>query len=237
MTHSYSAFSDNCIYFYGNRGIIPGMFRLQGVSRAFIVDQLKALTPPKSTGLDGIGTRFLKDGADALADVVISLVNLSITLKIVPACTKHAKVIPMYKKKGKLDVGNYRPVSVLTSISKVLEKAVHCQVEGYCNANNIIFPIQSGFRRSFLTDSCLVYLHDYTRDEIGMALLDIQKAFDSVNHEMLCEKIRLAGIEPDRVISYLEARKQMVCVGESYSSSETIKCGVPQGSVLVLSYV
>ena len=65
-----------------------------------------------------------------------------------------------------------------------------------------------------------------------MALLDVQKAFDSVNHEMLCEKIRLAGIEPDWFISYLAARKQMVCVGESYSSSETIKCGVCQGSVL-----
>ena len=121
---------DNCKSFYGNKGIIPGTFRLQGVSRAFIVDQLKALKPPTSTGLDRIGPRFLKDGADELADVVTYLVNLSITSKIVPACTKHAKVIPMYKKKSKLDIGNYRPVSVLTSISKVLEKAVHCQVEG-----------------------------------------------------------------------------------------------------------
>ena len=65
-----------------------------------------------------------------------------------------------------------------------------------------------------------------------MAPLDVQNAFDSVNHEMLCENIRLSGIEPDWCISYLAARKQMVCVGESYSSSETITCGVPQGSVL-----
>ena len=71
------------------------MFRLQGVSRVFIVDQLKALKPPESTGLDGIGPRFLKDGADALADVVTYLVNMSITSKIVPVCTKHATVIPM----------------------------------------------------------------------------------------------------------------------------------------------
>ena len=73
---------------------------------------MKALKPPKSNGLDGIGPRFLKDGADALADVVTYLVNMSITSNIVPACTKHAKVIPMYKKKSKLDVGNYRSVSV-----------------------------------------------------------------------------------------------------------------------------
>ena len=129
---SYSAFSNNCKSFYGNKGIIPGMFRLQGVSRTFIVDQLKALKPPKSTGLDGIGPKFLKNGADALADVVKYLVNMSITSKIIPACTKHTKVIPMYKKKSKLDVGNYIPIGVLTSISKVglLEKAVHCQVGG-----------------------------------------------------------------------------------------------------------
>ena len=132
------------------------MFRIQGVSRALILEQLKALKPQKGTGLDGIWPRFLKDGADALTDVVTYLVNLSITSKIVPACTKHAKVIPMYKKKSKLDVWNYRPVSVLTSISKVLEKAVHCQVEWYCNANNIISPMQSGFRKSFSTYSCLV---------------------------------------------------------------------------------
>ena len=173
-----------------------------------------------------------------MADVVTYLVKMSITSKVVPACTKHAKVIPMYKKKSKLDVGNYRPVSVLTSISNVLEKAVHSQVEGYCNANDIIFPMQSGFRWSLSTDSCSVCLHDYIRDEIskgklvGMALLDVQKAFDSVNHEMLCENIRLAEIEPDWFISYFEARKPMVCVGESYSNSETIKCGVPKGSVL-----
>ena len=115
-TDSYSTFSDNCKSFNGSKGIIPGMFRLQGVSRACIVDQLKALKPSKSTGLVGFGPRFLKDGADALTDVVTYLVNLSITSKIVPACTKHAKVIPMYMKKSKLDVGNYRPVSVLTSI-------------------------------------------------------------------------------------------------------------------------
>ena len=90
MTDSYSAFSDNCKSFYGNKGIIPGMFTLQGVSRAFILEQLKqALKPQKGTGLDGIGPRFLKDGADALVDVVTYLVNLSITSKIVPACTKH----------------------------------------------------------------------------------------------------------------------------------------------------
>ena len=92
MPDSYSAFSDNCKSFCGNKGIIPGMFRLQGVSRAFILE-LKALKPQKGTGLDGIGPRFLKDGADALAGVVTYLVNLSITSKKVPACTKHAKVI------------------------------------------------------------------------------------------------------------------------------------------------
>ena len=140
----------------------------------------------------------------------------------------------MYKKKSKLDVGNYRPVTVLTSISNVLERAVHCQVEGYCNANNIIFPMQSGFRRSFSTDICLVYLHDYIRDDIsrgklvGMALIDIQKAFDSVNHEMLCEKIRQAKIEPDWFISYLHPPLResggVAIVGSVVTTHSVISC-------------
>ena len=91
-----------------------------------------AFKPNKSTGLDDIGPRFLHDGAEALADVVTYIINLSISSKIVPECTKRAKVIPLYKKNNKLEVGNYRPVSILTSISKILEKAVHSQVEEYC---------------------------------------------------------------------------------------------------------
>ena len=234
----FSAFSNYCRSYYKNLGITPAMYVLKEVSSEFVLKELKTMNATKSTGLDNIGPKFLRDGADVLSDTITYLINLSIKNKIVPDCTKKAKVIPLYKKKSKLDVGNYRPVSVLTSLSKLLEKAVHGQVESFCNDSGIIYPFQSGFRRKYSTDTCLIHLHDYIRREIshgffvGMVMLDVQKAFDSVNHDMLCEKIRLAGMDPEWFRSYLHGRTQQVYVDNNMSSEQTIKTGVPQGSIL-----
>ena len=219
-------------------GITPNSFKLREVTPAFVKHQLKNLKIKKSTGVDNIGPRFLNDGADALTGIITHLINLSIKNKIVPKCTKGAKVTPLFKKNNKLEIGNYRPVSVLTSISKILEKAIHSQVENYCKSKNVIYPLQSGFRDKYSTTTCLIHLHDYIRREIekgnyvGMVMLDVQKAFDSVDHNMLCEKIRLLGIEPEWFKSYLSNRKQRVLVNGVYSSDQIIKCGVPQGSIL-----
>ena len=120
----------------------------------------------------------------------------------------------------------------------MLEKAVHIQVDQYCNDKGIIYPLQSGFRNSYSTDSCLMYLHEFISNAlskgkfVGMVILDVQKAFDSVDHSMLCEKIRLIRLDPEWFISYLHDRKQLVCVNDSMSQEQTIKCGVPQGSIL-----
>jgi len=234
----YSAFSYNCKHFYLKLNITPNMYTLQEVDQSFTLNELKEIDGTKSTGHDNIGPRFLCDGAEGLAPIITHLINLSIRTKIVPDCTKKAKVTPLFKKKSKLDVGNYRPVSVLTSISKLLEKAIYKQVETFCKEKKVIYPLQSGFRRCFSTSTCHIYLQDYIRKEIssgkfvGMVMLDVQKAFDSVDHDMLCEKIRLAGIDPEWFRSYLNSRKQLVSINNNLSSELTIKCGVPQGSIL-----
>lgn len=234
----YSAFTEHCSTFYRNLGISPGTYSIQNVDRNFILKELQKLKPNKSTGLDDISPRFLRDGAHILSDVIMHLVNLSISSKTVPNCTKKAKVVPLYKKGSRLDVGNYRPVSILTSISKILERAVYVQVVEHCKSNNIIYPLQSGFQKHYSTDTCLMYLQDHIRSEIskgnfvGMMMLDVQKAFDSVDHTMLCEKIRLAGIDEKWFQSYLTGRTQVVNINDYYSNENTIVCGVPQGSLL-----
>lgn len=97
----------------------------------------------------------------------------------------------MYKKNSRLEVENYRPISVLPCISKILEKWVYNQLQKYLVDNNIIYKYQSGFRPNNSTDTCLMYLTDLIKSEIskgnyvGMLLLDVQKAFDCVNHEIL----------------------------------------------------
>ena len=238
LNDTYSAFTTFCKNHYRNLGVTPGQLILQEIDHAFVLKELLSMKPNKSNGLDNIGPRFLKDGAHPLAHVITYLINLSIKNKCVPDCTKAAKVIPLHKKGSKLDVGNYRPVSILTSVSKILERAVYIQVEKHCKQHKIVYPLQSGFQQRYSTSTCLLHLHDTIRNEIsngnfvGLMMLDVQKAFDSVNHHMLCEKIRLAGIDNTWFKSYLTNRKQSVFVNDDQSERKEINCGVPQGSIL-----
>jgi hypothetical protein len=238
LVDSFSALSEHCKNFYRNLGVSPSMFKLQQVSSTFVKNQLNGLNPQKSTGLDTISPRFLKDGADNLTNIITHLINLSIRNKCVPTCVKKAKVTPLHKKGSKLEVGNYRPISILNAISKIIEKAVHLQVNNHCKKYNLYYPLQSGFRTSHSTDTCLIGFHDFIRSEIesgnyvGIVMIDVQKAFDSVNHNLLCQKIKLAGIEPDWFASYLCNRTQIVSMDNVTSSERIITCGVPQGSIL-----
>ena len=118
----------------------------------------------------------------------------------------------------------------------------------YLTENNILYEFQSGFRRKYSTDTCLLYLQDYIRKQIsnglytGMVLLDIQKAFDSVNHSILCKKLSALGVKSTAWFeSYLNCRSQIVSVNGSDSEPMALTCGEPQGSILgpilFLSYV
>ena len=105
---------------------------------------------------------------------------------------KNARVVPLYKKKqSKTKPGNYRPVSILMVTSKILERIVYNQLEHYLKENNLLYKLKSGFRPSFSTGTCLTFLMDYIRLEmdfenyIGMVMIDLLKAFDTVDHYIL----------------------------------------------------
>ena len=110
-------------------------------------------------------------------------------------------------------MGNYRPVSLLCIISKILEKAVYVQLEKYFIENNILYEFQSGFRKSYSTDTCLINLIDHIRMEnsqglyAGMVLLDLQKAFDTVDHDIHLNKLEIMGLNSSEWFkSYLKGR-------------------------------
>ena len=230
--------SDSFERFYSSKGVSSIAFELRDIDEEFIYDELCSLNIHKAVGLDDIAPRFLKDGAKQLSPIITHIVNLSIESRTVPQDLKLAKVIPLFKKNSRLEVGNYRPVSLLSTVSKILEKSIYVQLEHYLSSNNLIYQYQSGFRRGFSTETCLIFLTDYIRTQldlgkyVGMLLLDVRKAFDSVNHDVLCYKLEAMGIESAWFKSYLSNRQQLVSVDGVQSDLMQLSCGVPQGSLL-----
>ena len=227
--------------FYQQKGVLMDSFSLKEVSKEDVLAKLKALNPSKAPGLDNIPARFLRDAAVGIASSITHITNMSISQGQFPGELKLARVTPLFKKGNKLDPSNYRPVSILCAISKIMEKIIYEQIYSYVTALNLLFEFQSGFRRSHSTDTCLLYLTDHIRKEIdkgkycGMVMLDLQKAFDTVNHSILLSKLEALGFNSTSlkwVRSYLGERQQVVDIGGTLSSPLTLSCGVPQGSIL-----
>ena len=99
--------------------------------------------------MDGISPRFLKDGAEVLAKPICDIINLSIKLSVFPDKCEIAKLTPLFKKGSKTDSKNYRPISSLRLISKLIETAIHIQTQEYLKKNGLIYKFQSGFTKNF----------------------------------------------------------------------------------------
>ena len=172
---------------------------------------------------------------------VSHIINLSLHNATFPDDFKTARVIPLYKKGDRFAEGNYRPVSILPVMSKIFERVVYDQVYEYLDQNNILYQNQSGFRSGYSTNTALTYLNDRIKFNMdqgkmsGLILIDIQKAFDTVNHDILCKKLNAVGLNGNSVSwfkSYLNSRSQFVQVGNNSSDHNEVTCGVPQGSIL-----
>ena len=119
------------------------------MGKPFVLKQLKCLKPKKATGLDGLPARIINDSAIVIADCVTHLINLSTETGAVPSEWKQAKIVPLFKSGNKDELGNYRPISILLILSKILEKAVF---HSYLSENSLLSPYQSG--KSFYPVGC-----------------------------------------------------------------------------------
>ena len=160
---------------------------------------------------------------------------------IYPAYFKIAKITPIHKKGDKNVISNYRPNSLLPTLSKVFKRVIHKQLYNYFSNENLLAEQQYGFRAKHPTELAAIKLVDFINHEmdIGNTLvtvfLDLSKAFDALNFDILLYKLRcseVSGVTLDLIKSYLTGRKQYVISGENTSNFTNTTTGIPQGSVL-----
>ena len=200
-----------------------------------------SLHPRKASGPNSIPTDILRLLAEDISKPLTYLFNLSFTSGTYPSMLKIANAIPIFKKDSKLIVSNYRPISLLSNINKILEKLMFKRVYEFLENNKCIYKLQFGFRTKHSTNHTLVNITETIREALdskriaGGVFVDLQKAFDTVNHEILLQKLNhygIRGIVNDWFVSYLSDRTQYVSLLGYQSTVLHIRHGVPQGSVL-----
>ena len=216
-------------------------FEIPSISETFVKNQLASLDPKKATGIDGISAKFLKLSSHVLARPLTKILNLSIITGIFPEMLKKAKVNPIFKRGDKSDKANYRPISILPVLSKILKRHICDHLKVYLNTFGLIYERQSGFREYHSCETALTAIVDDwitaidNNEIVGTIFLDLSKAFDLVNHEILLIKLKYYQVSNNAISwfsSYLSERSQQVSISGKLSSPRHISSGVPQGSVL-----
>ena len=146
-------------------------FKFELINESLVVKTLQGLKASKASGLDNISPRMSKDAAVVVAKPLTRIVIESLSQGTVPSERKNAKITPLYKKGMSTDMDNYRPISVLPVVSKVLERVVHHQLHSFLSEHKLLNPFQCGFRKNHSTEFAAIAFSDYIRWGMGRYLL------------------------------------------------------------------
>ena len=216
-------------------------FHFKLVTENDIKDIIKKLKDKSSSGHDKLSNKLLKLIKDDITKPLTCIINQTLKSGIFPEKLKFAKVIPIFKKGDKHSLSNYRPISVLPSVSKVFERVMHNQLHKYFNEQNLYYNSQYGFRTMHSTELATLEMIDRVmtsmdNNQIPINIyLDLSKAFDTLDHDILLCKLQYYGIRNESLQlfkSYLSNRYQYTEIENITSESSLITTGVPQGSIL-----
>ena len=200
---------------------------------------MNSFSSHKAAGL--IPAKFFKAGAPALCCILSNLINDSFSTGIFPQTLKLARVTPIFKEGSPYVAANYRPISIISVIAKLVEKLVYNRLIKYIEKNSIINNSQFGFRSGHSTTHAITSIHERILENINnnqhtvSIYLDLSKAFDCVNHSILIKKLHhygIRGVALEFFKSYLSNRQQLTIVNGEVSNILSLICGVPQGSTL-----
>ena len=207
-----------------------------------ISDLIKTLKNSKSLGPNNsMPTNILKEIHETISIPLSTLVNKSFITGVFLNMGKIANVVPIFKSETRLLCNNYRPISLLTDIGKIIEKLIHLRISLFLEIRNCYYPFQFGFKLNFSTNNALMSIVENIQTQLddgkysAGVFVDLKKAFDTADHNILLKKLDyygVRGIANEWFASYLKNRKQFVSIGDHISSTQIIHTGVPQGSVL-----
>ena len=217
---------------------IKSKFFLKEVNQKGVLNTIKGLQPKTSFSFDYVSNKQLQFVAEELCGPLTHLINLSFHLSYVPPEWKQSRIIPIFKAGQKDLVSNYRPVALLSTFSKILEKEMSYQIWRHLKANNIISDHQYGFKTNHSTEDLLIDVMDQIfksknkSNFIAAIFVDVSKAFDCVDHHILLSKLAHYGFNTDWFRAYLEDGVQQVYIGNKKSKKVKLNIGVRQGSIL-----
>ena len=203
-----------------------------------LIDNIKSNV---ATGQDGISSQIIKESKHVIAPIMTKIINLGYDTNCFPNSMKEAVIKPLHKKEDTNIISNYRPISILPCLSKIFEKSAANQLTKYLENQNLISACQHAYRKQHGTTTCLFQIINYVQkllDDkklVAIVSLDLSKAFDAINHEMLLAKLIKLGLSESALLwikSYLSGRKQRTRFSNYTSKEENVKAGVPQGSIL-----
>ena len=218
----------------------PYSFFLEPVSPEEVVYYIKDLKNSKQN-LNSISIQIMKENCEIIAPIVTDLINICFQTGNYPKILKKAVVLPLLKKGDPVILSNYRPISILPTLSKIIEKCLKSRLLRYFEINNLFNNTQFGFQKNVSTQDAILHLTEQVYINLNNYLstlavyVDFSKCFDTLNREILLKKLELYGIRGIPLglfSSYLSDRYQAVKVNGVMSGFRSIDTGVPQGSVL-----